>query len=451
LGKLARKREYALFHSRAGLILTVNMTGMIVESDQERDILSAGHFKYGASHGIEIKRGAAGRRSSSPQGTDGDAWVINGVLRGMDDIIKMSSGPTRRILIVDDNPRLLRMLEMRFSESGYQATVMERVKDALITSITEKPDLIIADVMMPEISGWEFKKLLNNIPSMADIPFIFITANESLPLESYTEQFGPIDHLRKPYSFEELLAKVETNLKRKVKRDETKSVESETSRGTLEDMTLVDVMQVLAMNRKTCSVTLVKGKEIGKIYFREGRPLDAKVGNLRGDDAVYALLDWKGADFSIGEEPKTTIQVSVTKDLHALIAEGLQRIEEAEWIEPSSPSPPASQAGADEPTVRLPESEQILDLPEGYVDFPEKDDKQSKDTPSEPATLSAGQMGANGPSSNLNLPEGSSYLPEGPSYLPEGPVHHPTGRTPEDTKSFLERMKKMGLVKELST
>src|SRR3979490_1854517 len=86
---------------------------------------------------------------------------------------KMGSGSAHKLLIVDDNPRLLKMLEMRFTEAGYQAIVMERVKDALIAAITEKPDLIIADVMMPEISGWEFKKLLNNISIMADISFIF--------------------------------------------------------------------------------------------------------------------------------------------------------------------------------------------------------------------------------------------------------------------------------------
>lgn len=423
------------------------MADVVVESDQEVVLPSARYFKHGASRGIEIEKGPSGR-CNSPYGVDKGARVINGVLCGMDDTIKMGSGPTRRILIVDDNPRLLRILEMRFSESGYQATVMERVKDALIAAITEKPDLIIADVMMPEISGWEFKKLLNNIPSMVDIPFIFLTANESLPLESYTEEFGPIDHLRKPYSFEELLAKVETNLKRKVKRDETKTVESETNRGTLEEMTLVDVMQVLAMNRKTCSVTLVRGKEIGKIYFLEGRLLDAKVGNLRGDDVVYELLAWKGADFSIGEEPKTAFQVSVTKDLHALIAEGLQRIEEAGWIAPSFQA-----------TARLPEPEPAVDLPEGPSYLPKGPvhltnepmllQERSEDAQLEPSLPASQADLTNEPSSNY--PGEPSHLPEGPAHLPERPVHHPSGRSPEDTKSFLERMKKMGLVKESTT
>jgi len=309
----------------------------------------------------------------------------------------MGSGQAKKLLIVDDNPRLLTMLEMRFSQAGYQTTVMERVKDALIAAITDKPDLIIADVKIPEISGWEFKKLLNNVPGMAETPFIFLTTDESLPLESYTEEFGPIDHLRKPYSFEELLAKVETNLRRKTKRDETKSVQSETSEGTLEDMTLVDVMQVLAMNRKTCSVTLTKGQSIGKIYFREGRLLDAEMADQQGDEAVYGLLSWKGADFSIGEEPKNSIRESVTRDLHALIAEGLQRIERA---------------------VRT-DSAAVFHEP-----------KQLAEIPLEPDSPPVAEEG---------LPKELTASPAVPSGRPENP------------KSFLERMKKLGLVQELDS
>ena len=304
----------------------------------------------------------------------------------------MDPEQTHKLLIVDDNARLLSLLEMRFSQAGYQVTVMERVKDALIAAITEKPDLIIADVMIPEVNGWEFKKLLNNIPSMAGVPFIFLTSDESLPMESYTEEFGPIDHLRKPYSFEELLAKVRTNLKRKAKREETTSVKSDTGKGTLEYMTLVDVMQVLAMNRKTCSVTLVKGREIGKIYFREGRLMDATVDGLRGEEAVYQLLGWRGADFSIGDEPGATIRETVIRDLHALIAEGLQRIELAE----QSRTPSFQDAPLRE-SERLPRSEE--------QNHPVK-------------------------------PRGSPSTPS------------PPGSSQEDPKSFLERMKKLGLVKE---
>lgn len=413
---LASKWDMLFYTRRGELILTVNMAGMVVESDQQVDLPSADHSGHGASRGIEIEKGL---------------YRIN------NSVTKMDSGPAHKLLIVDDNPRLLKMLEIRFSESGYQATVMERVKDALIAAITEKPDLIIADVMMREISGWEFKKLLNNIPSIADIPFIFLTTNESLPLESYTEEFGPIDHLRKPYSFEELLAKVETNLKRKAKRDETRSVQSETSQGTLEDMTLVDVMQVLAMNRKTCSVTLVKGQEVGKIYFREGRLLDAKVDDLRGDDAVYELLGWKGADFSIGEESRITIQESVMKDLHALIAEGLQRIEEAERIGLSS-----------QPAARLEEPEPAMHLPEGPANVP------LGPAPPSPPTGRTGTGQAdlpNGPSGSPSTTPVQSDRRAGKSYLPGGTLHFPLGPAPEDPKSFLERMKKLGLVKELTS
>jgi hypothetical protein len=163
-------------------------------------------------------------------------------------------------------------------------------------------------------------------------------------------------------------------------------------------MTLVDVMQVLAMNRKTCSVTLTKGQAIGNIYFREGRLWDAEMAGLRGDEAVYGLLSWKGADFSIGDEPKISIRESVTQDLHALIAEGLQRIERAMRIDPSS--------------AAFREPERLTEIP------------------SEPDSLPVAEEG----------------LPQGPTASPPAPPGQP-----ENPKTFLERMKKLGLVQELAS
>ena len=74
----------------------------------------------------------------------------------------MGTEAQKRILIVDDNPRLLRLLELRFSQTGYTVYTAEKIKDAVVTAIIVRPNLIITEVMLPEINGWEFKKLLNN-------------------------------------------------------------------------------------------------------------------------------------------------------------------------------------------------------------------------------------------------------------------------------------------------
>jgi DNA-binding response OmpR family regulator len=248
----------------------------------------------------------------------------------------MGTEAQKRILIVDDNPRLLRLLELRFSQTGYTVYTAEKIKDAVVTAIIVRPDLIITEVMMPEINGWEFKKLLNKIPHMIDIPFIFLTSTESLPDELYAQDFGMSDYMQKPYAFDDLLSKVEKNLRRYEQRQRTLTTGAATSSGTLNDMSLTDILQVLAMNKRSCTVRLVKGEKSGEIFFKHGRVCDASAGTLHGEEAIYYLLGWEGANFWVGEN-SDGVEETISKDVHTLIAEGLKRFEESphRWSEAS--------------------------------------------------------------------------------------------------------------------
>ncbi len=237
----------------------------------------------------------------------------------------MAQAPSNKILIIDDNTRLLKLLELRFSQSGYQVYTAEKVKDGVITAILAKPDLIISDVVMPEIDGLEFKKLLGNIPAMADVPFIFLISGDKIPHEFFGQEFGPIDYLKKPYNFEDLLAKVETSLRRYHQRIDTLSEDSKVSSGTLGDMTLIDVIQVMAMNKKSCTLKLSKGNMNGRIFLQGGSIVDADAVDIRGEEAVYRMLQWKGADFSVGDLSEFNGEETVSRDIHSIIAEGLKR------------------------------------------------------------------------------------------------------------------------------
>lgn len=262
----------------------------------------------------------------------------------------MVQTPSKKILIIDDNPRLLKLLELRLSQAGYHTYTADKVKDAVITAILAKPDLIISDVVMPDIDGLEFKKLLGNIPMMANVPFIFLTSGDKIPHEFLGQEFGPIDYLRKPYTFEDLISKVEVNLRRHHQRIDTLSEDSRVSSGTLGDMTLIDVIQVMGMNKKSCTLKLSKGNMSGKIFLQEGRIVDAFAGDIRGEEAIYQLLRWKGADFSVGDLSEFNGEEMITKDIHSIISEGLKRADkesvgkEAKTAEEIS----ADQTGAEE-------------------------------------------------------------------------------------------------------
>ena len=89
--------------------------------------------------------------------------------------------------------------------------------------------------------------------------------------------------------------------------------------GSLLDINLTDVLQVLAVNKKTCTLFLKKGSEKGEIYLKDGRIVDAKAGSMSGEPALFHLLDWEGADFYIGTSVEENVGVQIDKDIHSLI------------------------------------------------------------------------------------------------------------------------------------
>lgn len=106
---------------------------------------------------------------------------------------------------------------------------------------------------------------------------------------------------------------------------EKENYEDRESGGTLLDITLTDVLQVLSVNRKTCTLFLRKEDERGEIYLREGKIMDASVGEFKGEEALFYLLNWEGADFFIGTFVESGIETRIDKDLHVLIMEWLEQ------------------------------------------------------------------------------------------------------------------------------
>lgn len=101
----------------------------------------------------------------------------------------------------------------------------------------------------------------------------------------------------------------------------------EESRGTLVDINLADVLQVLSVNRKTCTLFLRKDNRKGEIYLRDGNIIEARTGNLRGEEALFHLLEWEGADFFIGSSVESDMEVRIEKDFHSLMLEWLEKKE----------------------------------------------------------------------------------------------------------------------------
>ncbi len=124
-----------------------------------------------------------------------------------------AQGASRTILIVDDSPMSLRLLTHMVTLHGYGAQAMVNARDALTYAFSSPPDLVLLDIMMPEMNGFEFAERLKADERTRDIPIIFISAlnDETSKVKAFTS--GGVDYVSKPLHVNEVIARVETHIR----------------------------------------------------------------------------------------------------------------------------------------------------------------------------------------------------------------------------------------------
>jgi signal transduction histidine kinase len=117
------------------------------------------------------------------------------------------------ILIVDDNPTNLEVLSESLSQAGFQIAVAIDGESALEQVAYYQPELILLDVMMPGIDGFETCRRLKENPETCEIPVVFMTALSDTENKLKGLSLGAIDYITKPFQYEEVLARVRIHLK----------------------------------------------------------------------------------------------------------------------------------------------------------------------------------------------------------------------------------------------
>ncbi|MEN9204281.1 MAG: response regulator [Thermostichales cyanobacterium BF4_bins_65] len=116
------------------------------------------------------------------------------------------------VLLVDDTPDNLRLLSSILSDQGYKVRSVIRGSMALTAVQASPPELILLDITMPEMSGYEVCQRLKQDPKTADIPVIFISALDDVLDKVKAFRVGGVDYISKPFQLEEVLARVETHI-----------------------------------------------------------------------------------------------------------------------------------------------------------------------------------------------------------------------------------------------
>ncbi len=129
-----------------------------------------------------------------------------------------------KILIVDDEPDVVELVEYNLKNAGFDVIKSSDGNEALNTIQNKNPDLILLDIMLPNIDGFEICKILKRNPDTAAIPIIMLTAKAAEVDRIVGLELGADDYITKPFSPRELVLRVKTLLKRIKGNDETTSI-----------------------------------------------------------------------------------------------------------------------------------------------------------------------------------------------------------------------------------
>ena len=134
------------------------------------------------------------------------------------------------LLLVDDEPRILKFLELRLKSSGYRVSSAGSGQEALDLIQTEEPDMVVLDILMPGMDGFE---TLSKLREFSSVPVIILSAREAGVDKVRGLELGADDYLSKPFNPDELVARVEA-IRRRMSSDE--------DRKTVDFVTLGDLV-----------------------------------------------------------------------------------------------------------------------------------------------------------------------------------------------------------------
>ena len=139
----------------------------------------------------------------------------------------------KKILLVDDEVDILEFLKYNLEQEKFEVLVSSNGKDAL-KNIEQNPDLIVLDIMMPEMDGFELYQKIKNEKKYQHIPIIFLTAKSGETDEIRGLDLGASDYIQKPVSPKKLIARIKSNLRKSAESGNRSQIEQHLRIGPIE-------------------------------------------------------------------------------------------------------------------------------------------------------------------------------------------------------------------------
>ena len=239
--------------------------------------------------------------------------------------------PVRKILVADPDPSTVRALAPALRQRGYQVHAAKDGAKALQVAILRFPDVVLFDERCQMLDARTFVRILRTNPRTERIPVVL--TGEAVDVDR--ARLGTF--LRKPFNQDEVLARIE-QIFRRIDASRAVSGESREIEGNLAQIPLVDLLQILAVNRKSGRLALEREGERAEIVLDAGRVVDARTRHAEGEKALFRLLALREGQFAFVPGPAPA-EPRIDRKVEELVLEGLRQADEVAALLPSLPQP----------------------------------------------------------------------------------------------------------------
>lgn len=179
----------------------------------------------------------------------------------------MSASQLKRILVVDDEPDVTELLEYKLEQEDYKVEVLNDPLSFVAKVRDFEPDLMILDIMMPELNGLQLCRIARSDPAMKDIPIIFLTAKGEAEDRVKGLETGADDYIPKPFNIRELMLRVGKVFHRGKGVQETASV----ARIEIAGVVIDEDLHRLTVDGSPVSLTATEFRLLKLLMERKGR------------------------------------------------------------------------------------------------------------------------------------------------------------------------------------
>ncbi len=237
----------------------------------------------------------------------------------------------RKILIADPDLESVRSLSRALRTKGYQVHYAPDGSRALEVAVLRHPDLTLFDEGCRLLDARTFIQILRTNPRTEDIPVVLTTSS----FDSDRQRGLRDGYLRKPFNLDEVLSRIEHIFRRSEAAKDLKSEQQEIE-GSLSQLSIPDLMQLLGMNKRSGRLALERGNDRGEISVVDGRPVNAKLGRVEGEKALFRLLAWAEGTFTFS--PGTnSVRPRINRGMDDALLEGMRQSDEVNRLMPGLP------------------------------------------------------------------------------------------------------------------